>query len=176
MKFRGFFLVCGAEHTIPNIFLGGITLLVINGGWSVLLQHIDILQSSILLTTINSPHWMLPGSRPSARDALPVCRRSPGEFWGQSRVRFVLGNGLDAMQSMAVSMRKWGSIIFNYETTKTTLKHSVSWQNISCEHEEQSWLAIGGVLLLGVLPNIAVARASHLSPILGARSYPPVQT
>jgi hypothetical protein len=161
MKFRGFFLVCGAEHTIPNIFFGGITLLVINGGWSVLLQHIDILQSSIGMltgqwyinrdpnmmvlwpllvvmvsatnnlgilanrshmlntqvaslreshiwqffkhvvfqweiedgltpawgvfnfvpqpyTTINSPHRMLPGSRPSARDALPVCRRSPG--------------------------------------------------------------------------------------------------
>jgi hypothetical protein len=36
----------------------------------------------------------------------------------------------------------------NYETAKTTLKHSVSWQNISCENEEQSWLAIGGVLLL----------------------------
>ena len=38
-------------------------------------------------TTINSPHRMLPGSRPSARDALPgipVCRRSPGK---RSRVR-----------------------------------------------------------------------------------------
>ena len=31
-------------------------------------------------------------------------------------------------------------------------------------------------MLLGVLPNISVARASHLSTIFGARSYPPVQT